>query len=342
MSELNWGPGATGGFQNALAMGLQIGQAASAAIEQVREAEDRKEYRNALGVLATDPGNSNALAAVFQRNPQAGVMLANRAEEMAFGRDAAEMMAPGGQPNALLGFAPRPAVSPAVQPATPEAVQGEAGPDLSMLGEPQSPADQAFLRMLRRDPIGALKIRSALRDNFVAQAEAEADFYGLAMGQLSRATDQASWSAGLQAIAPRAEALGFDLSQAVPAEYPGPEGVRELMARSQPVKDQLDLILRTANVEADNARSDRNTDSLIATRDRRASEYERRGRAGEAIQRRGQDLADRRASNRGGRSAGGSAGGANDLPTVSSPAEAAKLPKGTRFRTPDGRVKIVP
>lgn len=35
-------------------------------------------------------------------------------------------------------------------------------------------------------------------------------------------------------------------------------------------------------------------------------------------------------------------GAGGDLPTVSTPEEAAKLPPGSRFRTPDGRVKIVP
>jgi hypothetical protein len=44
-----------------------------------------------------------------------------------------------------------------------------------------------------------------------------------------------------------------------------------------------------------------------------------------------------------GRGGAASAGqGGDGLPVVSSPAEAAKLPKGTRFRTPDGRVKVVP
>ena len=35
-------------------------------------------------------------------------------------------------------------------------------------------------------------------------------------------------------------------------------------------------------------------------------------------------------------------GTGDGLPTVSSPSEAAKLPSGTRFRTPDGRIKVVP
>jgi hypothetical protein len=35
-------------------------------------------------------------------------------------------------------------------------------------------------------------------------------------------------------------------------------------------------------------------------------------------------------------------GGGDNAPVVSSPEEAAKLPPGTRFRTPDGRIKMVP
>ncbi len=42
----------------------------------------------------------------------------------------------------------------------------------------------------------------------------------------------------------------------------------------------------------------------------------------------------------GGRATAGQGG--DGLPVVSSPAEASRLPKGTRFRTPDGRVKVVP
>jgi hypothetical protein len=35
-------------------------------------------------------------------------------------------------------------------------------------------------------------------------------------------------------------------------------------------------------------------------------------------------------------------GGGGDIPTVQSPAEAMRLPRGTKFRTPDGRIKVVP
>lgn len=42
------------------------------------------------------------------------------------------------------------------------------------------------------------------------------------------------------------------------------------------------------------------------------------------------------------KSAGGLLGGNGDIPTVKSPEEASRLPSGTKFRTPDGRVKVVP
>lgn len=41
-------------------------------------------------------------------------------------------------------------------------------------------------------------------------------------------------------------------------------------------------------------------------------------------------------------SAGGLLSGKSDIPTLNTPAEAAKLPSGARFRTPDGRIKVVP
>ena len=44
----------------------------------------------------------------------------------------------------------------------------------------------------------------------------------------------------------------------------------------------------------------------------------------------------------GGRSTGGRRGAAGSLPTISSPAEAAKLPRGTQFRAPDGSIRTVP
>lgn len=47
-----WGPGAQGGFQNALAMGLQVGQ-------MVRQGQDQRNERNALAAFAKDPSEAN-------------------------------------------------------------------------------------------------------------------------------------------------------------------------------------------------------------------------------------------------------------------------------------------
>jgi hypothetical protein len=49
---MNWGPGAQGGFQNALATGLQIGQ-------MVRQGQDQRNERNALAAYAKDPSEAN-------------------------------------------------------------------------------------------------------------------------------------------------------------------------------------------------------------------------------------------------------------------------------------------
>lgn len=57
-----WGPGAQGGFQNALAMGLQFGQMA-------RQAQDRRDERNALAAFVSNPSRETA-AAVAPFNPQ--------------------------------------------------------------------------------------------------------------------------------------------------------------------------------------------------------------------------------------------------------------------------------
>tara|TARA_B100000029_G_scaffold122691_3_gene116164 strand:+ start:110468 stop:111574 length:1107 start_codon:yes stop_codon:yes gene_type:complete len=352
------------GFLKSVAMGSQMGRAAS-------EARDRREYRKALGVLATDPENQNALVAAFQHDPRVGIALMDRADEKAFARSAAEWAAPGGQPNALMGMGSPASRQPDPQPnallagsapqsrqpvtvgaappvagdagaqarAAPDGSQGEAPQaDLSSLGEPQDGADRAFINMLRRDPEKAIKLRSTMRDNFVDQLEAESDFYGLAIGELSRATDQATWNAALRNLLPHAKALGMDMMQAVPPTYPGPEGVQELMQRAQPVKEQMDYLLREANMEADNARADRNVDSQIEVREGRLDEYRRSNRAREGNQRRGQDISSR--DRRRGQNIGSQdrrrgqdmRGNRSGLPVVSSPEEARKLPPGTSFR----------
>lgn len=71
MSYINFNNNAQAGFQNALAMGMQMGA-------QAREANERKEYRNALANYALDPNEQNT-AAVAPYAPQ--LVMQQRAQE---------------------------------------------------------------------------------------------------------------------------------------------------------------------------------------------------------------------------------------------------------------------
>lgn len=65
---VNWGlaGNAQRGFQNALAFGMQMGA-------QARQAQERKEYRNALAQF--DPSKPETLQAVMAANPEVGLQL---------------------------------------------------------------------------------------------------------------------------------------------------------------------------------------------------------------------------------------------------------------------------
>jgi hypothetical protein len=164
----------------------------------------------------------------------------------------------------------------------------------------------------------------------------ERDLYAVAADRLSLARDEDSYQRVLAELSPMVAAVGGSLTDHVPPSFPGPEGLREIATKALSAKERPSLFMQQANIDEDNERADRNTDSLIGDR------AERRG-----IQRRGQDIRsgdvrrgqDIRGSG-GRRSAVGRGGGRENLPVVSSPAEAMKLAPGTRFKTPDGRVKV--
>lgn len=61
-----WGPGAAGGFQNALATGLQFGQMA-------RARQDERDYRNAFAQF--DPANPETIKPIMAVDPRAGLQL---------------------------------------------------------------------------------------------------------------------------------------------------------------------------------------------------------------------------------------------------------------------------
>ncbi len=310
----------------------QIGQQFQQAFQQGQKQRRDTETRKALSVLGRDPTDEAARATVFESNPELGMRIGEFADKVAMRSALGDYVTAGSQPNALL---PTPVRPPAGQ-QTPSPQMAQPGPDLSVLGKPSSQQDAAFLRMLKIDPVQAIKIRSTMRDDFVSRMEAESEFYGLAVDALSRVTDDIGWQASLQRLAPMAQAIGGDMSS-IPARYPGPEATQQLLESVLPVKDRLDYLMREADVEADNARLDRNTDSLIGDREARRAEQRRYNEARLATTRRGQDMTDSRVrSGRTGKS------GNEKLPTVSTPEEARKLPSGTRFRTPSGKIKIVP
>lgn len=342
---INWGLGASGGFQQSFENGLAMGEA-------FRRSEDRREYREALGALATDPGNQNSLTNVFRHNPRAGIALAERADKLAFNENAASQFSAliGGQEssvfapprNALMAQKPEFTRASASVPPSTEREPDHIG---ELLGKPQNQEDRAFMMMLRKDPERAMKFRGQMRDDFVGKLQAETDFFNAAVDQLSKVTNAEQWDQMLEGLMPQARALGSDMLDTVPRQYPGEEVIRGLMERAQPIKDRLSHLLREANIDADNARADRNVDSQIETRERRAGEYERHNRAGEANTRRGQDIRDKTrrrgqditdARVRGGRD--------EELPTFATPQEAMQsgLPSGSPFLTPGGRRKVIP
>lgn len=215
------------------------------------------------------------------------------------------------------------------EPTNPEATN----PAFAVLGEPRTGADKPFLKMLQIDPAKAMKFRSDLRDNFVKMVGHEREMYSAAADRLSFATDEVTYQQVIAEFAPRMAALGGDLSQMVPPTYPGPDGIREITMRALEGKDRLSAFLAQTraktyadDVDADNERADRNTDSLITDRRNRTRIYGDRAMRGSSVP-------------TGGKPAGGRGRSAAPV-KVGTPAEAAKLPKGTRYVTPDGKVMV--
>lgn len=302
-----------------------------AGLEDGRAQREKRELRGALARFSANPDDTGALSEVLARNPDLGLKLSEYQDKRMFRGALSDYLAGNGMVGGSAPMQPtRPGVPmgsvPAlVPPVRPGASFGEAfepsrqeiqtaapeqppapdiAPDLSaVLGEPQTKRDHAFLKMLKSDPVQALKIQSTLRENFVDRLKGEHDFYGMAVEELGRVTDETGWQAGLQRLRPLAQALGSDLST-VPATYPGPEGVKQLMESALPTKERLDYLMRAANTDVDNERADRNTDSMIETREQRVGEYRRNNRERTANQRRGQDLTDKRVSTGAGRRRG--------------------------------------
>ncbi|KQM64697.1 hypothetical protein ASE65_15620 [Sphingomonas sp. Leaf16] len=233
----------------------------------------------------------------------------------------------------------------------------------------------ALRELYALDPNTALEIQSSLyksdaeglkRVQAQGTALASAAFRLQQMRNADGTPDMAARTAELRAMAPMLAQMGVPAEslQSVDLSDNGLQRYGALYRNLSDVirDDRADrrLTADIADDEADNERANMDTRDRMADRARRRALTARgqnmtdaRGRysigvtsadrqRGQDIastdRRRGQDITDRRVRETGGRR-GGAAGG---IPTVSSVAEARKLPSGTVFRTPDGKMKVRP
>lgn len=180
---------------------------------------------------------------------------------------------------------------------------------------------------VRYDPQGALDLRATTQDWQGDQFKMARDLNEGVLQILGGVYDQASYERGKN----KARALygrhGVNLQDfQLPDEY-SPELIRSLQMEAMDTRHQLDTVRRERKLEwdieddqLDNERMDRNTDSLIETREDRLAEYERNNRERSGIQRRGQDMNDRRGRRgqdmRDSRAATGSSSRASSRPTA--------------------------
>lgn len=206
--------------------------------------------------------------------------------------DAAAMTAPqigvaAAEAAPLAGASPAfasPQTAPPVMGGQPAAqaqpAAGETPMPAAIAKAAQSPnmevRNRAFAEMVKIDPIGAMKIDSEMRDAMLDRLEDADKAYRLAIARLPRVTDETGYQQVLSEVEALLQPLGASIRNTVPANYPGPEGVRELLMKATDAQQQLAAMdrrfsaeARAADIEADNQRADRNTDSMIADRSQR-------------------------------------------------------------------------
>jgi hypothetical protein len=266
-----------GNAQNALLQGIKVG-------DTMRKERERRDALTNLAANPNDPTTANALLAV---DPELALRVRdNQRQETTFQNGQRFNTAAGKYMNALT-----PAM-PIARPSQP----------LASVIPPEQPQiserDQAFYDMAAIDPVKAMKIDSDARNQALERLKALDDVYDLAIERLGGAVDEDSYQALLADVGPRFQQFGQDVLKAVPANYPGPEGIRALLQSSMAAKDQLAALDRSERItadtqddEIDNARADREASSRIDARRRGAANAERRtqisasrpaGRAGKA------------------------------------------------------------
>lgn len=343
---------------------LKVPDIAGTALKAFEEGKRKR----ALDAYAHNPSDPNALNALIAADPEVGFKAAEHQRRMAdYQRESdtrnaladyvTDQYTPGRSRNALAAQPPAQPMLPASQPAAPvitsegasapasqpgqvaPAQANPAQPDLSFLGQPRTAMDHKFMRLVRLDPKAALQIDSSLRDNMVKRLNQEHQFMDFSASALAGVNDEVSYQAAIAEADRRMPEA--NVRAHVPANYPGPEAINDLRMRSLDAKEQIGALLSASNVAADNARADRNTDSLIATREGQMAETRRYHNQMDGTRRRGQDIS-ATTTRRGQDMRGSGSTGRARLPTVSTPDEAMKLAPGTKFRTPDGTVRVRP
>ena len=227
--------------------------------------------------------------------------------------------------------------APDVQPST-SGTPIIPAPDYSILGRPENDQDQYFLKMLETDPAKAMEVDSKLRDNMLGRLKDEHEAFGYGVARLAGVRDEATYHERRTDIIQRLGPMGIDASTVLPEQYPGEDGIAEIRMQALGVKDQISAFLNrdkadasTANIEADNARADRNTDSIIRDRGERTGIATDRARDARTNASR-RDATTRRGQDRRGK-------GVEGPVKVTTKAEAMALPPGTKYRAPDGLVR---
>lgn len=102
---MSWGPGALGGFQNSLMMGMQIGENVNRSIMQGRQMREERDYKNALAQF--DPSNPDTLKPIMAANPEVGLQLGKQVQEQQAAARKAQIMreAAAGKPEAMAELA---------------------------------------------------------------------------------------------------------------------------------------------------------------------------------------------------------------------------------------------
>ncbi|HWV59145.1 MAG TPA: hypothetical protein VN034_00710 [Sphingopyxis sp.] len=154
-------------------------------------------------------------------------------------------------------------------PMPPEIARAAQSPDMNV-------RNAAFKRMMQLNPIEAMKIQSSERDRHLDGMEDANKAFRFAAEALGNARDDATYKQVLDRVEQAVAPLGIDIRSMVPGTHPGPDGIRELQMQALDISQRFAAIdrrfsaeARVADIEADNERADRNTNSIIEDRQAR-------------------------------------------------------------------------